>query len=85
MSRYIDLLRITFSAYLLMNNFEPNFHVNVIRKTFHTTLIHKFAIQTVKEKGNDFIKPGRTFALLHDSLNWHSDSRTVARANNFET
>ena len=34
--------------------------------------------------GNDFIKAGRTFILLHGSLNWHSNLRTVARANDFE-
>ena len=37
-----------------------------------------------KRNGNDFIKAGRTFALLHGSLNWHSNSRTMARANDFK-
>ena len=34
---------------------------------------------------NDFIKAGCIFALLHSSLNWHSNSRTVVCANDFET
>ena len=41
--------------------------------------------QSTRIQGNDFIKTGRTFPLLHGSINWHFNSWTAARANDFET
>ena len=43
MTRYVHLLRITFSAYLLK---EIILNITSM-KTFHTTLMHKFVIQTL--------------------------------------
>ena len=43
-----------------------------------------FFLQNEKQYlyGNDFIKAGRTFPLLHGNINWHSNSR--ARTNDIE-